>query len=119
MTYSVIGVILNILKNKEKESFDLFLNKLTNITDLQIEPFLHVYEIISHFKIDSRLKESLETYKSFIEYMETKRIKKRDRTMSVEEWEATNKDEDLCIICYLNKANRVLIPCKHSKIIIN
>ncbi len=83
MAYSVIGIFLNISENKNNPKYDQFIQKVSNIPDLNIEPFLNLYKVISSLKIENSLREGIERYKNFIENCLANRQIKRERGMSV------------------------------------
>jgi hypothetical protein len=90
MAFSFIGIFLNIEANRTNPKFKDFIKKLANLPDLDMEPFLHLYTLVSdhadfadYAKSDPSLIEGLAKYKEIIEYFIVNREKKRERTMSV------------------------------------
>jgi hypothetical protein len=83
MAFSIIGIFLNIESNRNNPKFKDFIKKLANLPDLDMEPFLNLYTIVSDSDFHPLLKEGVEKYKEIIEFFTANREKKRDRTMSV------------------------------------
>jgi predicted Zn-dependent protease len=80
LSYSIIGVFLNLNENIKNPNFELFINSLSNITDL--EPFYELYNFIMGLA-DDNIKSCLNVYKSTLELIENKRTTKRKRFMNV------------------------------------
>lgn len=83
MAYSVIGIFLNINENKTNPKYTEFITKLVNLSDLDLEPFIYLYNVILPFNTNTQLKEGIENYKTIIDYFHSQKLVKRDRTMSV------------------------------------
>ena len=85
MAYSTIGVFLNIDNQKTNPNYSQFIQKISNITDLDLEPFHHILEIILSIKeVSSDIKEQIKRYDDFITELNQQKVnKKKDRTMSV------------------------------------
>jgi len=80
---SVLGIFININKNKENENYKSFILKLSNLSDFHVEPYLNLCEYIKSKSIDKDIEEEAQTFKNMIDLLYTSREKKRDRTMSV------------------------------------
>ena len=85
MAYSIIGIILNIEVSKDNPKFQEFINKVSNLSDLHMEPFEDLYNIVIDLnpKMDNKLKDGLKKYFSIIEFFLSNKEKKRERKMSV------------------------------------
>jgi hypothetical protein len=84
MAYSVVGIFINIVKNKENKRFDQFIKRFSNLSDLQMEPFFNLYERITNLSLEGEnLKSSFERFKEVLEFIQSNCAKRRDRTMSV------------------------------------
>jgi hypothetical protein len=83
MAYSIIGIFLNIQSNKDNPKFQVFIKKLANLADLDMQPFLELHALVSEMNVDSKLKEGIDKYKSIVEYFIANTERKRERTMSV------------------------------------
>jgi len=91
--------------------------KISNISDFDCEPFYNLLTIIRSKELDKDIKIYVDEYGTLLEYFMSMREKKRERTMSTEEWEETNKD-GVCIICYATQSDMILKPCGHSNLFI-
>ena len=108
---------MNIQKNSNTEGYLPFVKRISNLSDFDSEPFFNLLDIIKSKELDKDLKIYIDEFSDILEYFLKMREKKRERTMSTEEWEETNNDENICIICYANQSDMVLKPCGHSKYI--
>lgn len=105
---------MNIQKNSNTENYSVFLKKISNLSDFDSDPFINFIKIIrSKWIMDLSLKIYIDEFSNFLEYLISLREKKRERTMSTEEWEETNK-EGTCIICYAAQSDMVMRPCGHG-----
>lgn len=115
LAYSVIGVMLNIGKNKDLQNFNEIISKLVSQADFDVEPF---YNVLKYVKKNDQIEQGLQNYKDFIDFMSSLKLTKVEKKMSEAEWEEKVNREDICIICYVNVTDRVMLPCKHGKIIV-
>jgi hypothetical protein len=105
--YPIIGIIINIhyLADKKTEA----LKKLFIDSDLDVSSLINVLNFVKKNNIDS----SLNKYKMIIdEYISAKGI--FCKTMSDKEWKNLEENDNICIICYSNEVNTLLVPCGHS-----
>jgi hypothetical protein len=112
LAYSVIGIFLNLNENKDNPKYGEFINTLISQNDFDVEPFMNVIETAKLEEGDILIKAN--TFKDIIGYLSSIKLTKASKKMSEEEWEKTNKNENICILCYSNDTNRILIPCKHG-----
>jgi hypothetical protein len=109
---SVLGMFLNIKEYQNNPTFSEFSNKLSSLSDFDPEPFLNV---LNYTKEDKEYTQYYEKFKEIIELFKGLKSKKCEKKMTEEEWEATQRREFVCIICYVNEMDRMLIPCRHGK----
>jgi len=80
----IVGLFNNILKSSNFENYNNFLSKVANLSDLDLDTFSYIYEILKSQNILIDQDEiALENYREFIEYLSHLVIKKSDRKMSV------------------------------------
>ena len=80
----IIGLFINITKSLNYDNYNTFLNKLANLSDLDLDPFIDIYELIKSQNIlKDKEVESLELYREFIEKLSGLIKRKSDRKMSV------------------------------------
>ncbi len=80
---SVLGIFININKNKNLENYKNFILKLSNLSDFHVEPYLNLSEYIKNNNLNKDIEEEAKLYKEIIDILYNSREKKRDRTMSV------------------------------------
>lgn len=112
MANSVIGIFLNLDKNKNFSNFSEFVNKLVSQADFDVEPFLNV---LTYVKSEENTKAGIEAYRSIIYGISSLKVNKVEKVMSEKEWEDKMQNMFICIICYVNEMNKVLVPCGHGK----
>ncbi len=110
--YSIIGIFLKINSNKDNINYNNFINKFSNISDLEFDSFLNLVDIM---KIEILIpipekKIGLNTYNDFILNLINLR---KNIGFTNEEIDKFIEKGILCIICYNKIANIKLIPCKH------
>lgn len=80
----IVGLFVNISKSLNYENYNIFLSKVANLSDLDLDPFFDVYD---YLKVKNILKEddaiTLEYYGEFINKLSGLIKKKSDRKMSV------------------------------------
>jgi len=111
MAYSTIGKFINLNENKNMQNYENFIIKLVSPAEFDVEPF---YKILYYLKETLNLNEKekyIQVIDSISKYKSTKEAKKK---MSEAEWEETVNKENVCIICYANDSDRILIPCHHG-----
>ena len=81
--HSVLGIFINIDKNKSLDNFKSFIIKLSNLSDFHVEPFLNLYELIKSKNFDKDIEEEVKIFKDLLDTLINYREKKRERTMSV------------------------------------
>lgn len=81
--HSVLGIFINIDKNKSLDNFKSFIIKLSNLSDFHVEPFLNLYELIKSKNFDKDIEEEVKIFKDLLDTLINHREKKRERTMSV------------------------------------
>ena len=80
----IIGLFLNITKSLNYENYNNFLSKIANLSDLDLDPFLDIYELIKSKNILSEQDLiTLERYKQIIDQLTSLIKRKSDRKMSV------------------------------------
>jgi hypothetical protein len=117
LVMSSVGVMLNAFPNKEDENVSEFVNKLVSLSDFDVLPF---YNTLKHLDLhkgstEPAFEDSIKTFKGILDFLAAKKSKKVEKKMTEQEWEETMKKENICIICYVNESDRVLLPCRHSK----
>jgi hypothetical protein len=83
MAYSVIGIFLKLADNQHNPKFHEFSQKISNLPDLFMGPFLNLHAIVINQNFDKELLFGIERYKETVELFESQRLHKRDRKMSV------------------------------------
>lgn len=111
-----MGLFLNIQKNSNTENYLPFVKKISNLSDFDCDPFFNLLNIIREKEFDKDIKIYVDEFGKMLEFFITMREKKRERTMSTEEWEETNNNENICIICYANQSDMVMKPCGHCNL---
>jgi len=77
-------LFINISKSENNENYLTFLSKVANLSDLDLDPFFDVYEVLKTQNIlNDQDAISLEVYKELIEKLAGLVKKKSDRKMSV------------------------------------
>jgi hypothetical protein len=80
----IVGLFVNITKSLNFENYNTFLSKVANLSDLDLDPFIDIYDLI---KSQNILKDQaaidLENYKELIDKLMTLVKRKSDRKMSV------------------------------------
>lgn len=83
--FPIVGLFINIGKSVKHENYNNFIVKVANLSDLDTDPFLDIYEML---KAENSLKDEnavlLENFKEIIEIINGKIKKKSDRKMSVD-----------------------------------
>ena len=110
--YSIIGIFLKINLYKNNDGYNNFIDKFSNISDLEFDSFLNLFEIMKNeilIPIPEK-KIGLNEFKDFI--LNLKKLRK-NIGFTNEEIDKFIEKGILCIICYNKIANIKLIPCKH------
>ncbi len=80
----IIGLFINITKSLNCDNYNNFLSKIANLSDLDLDPFLEIYELVNNQNYLSQQDLlNLESYKQFIDKLITLIKRKSDRKMSV------------------------------------
>lgn len=80
----IIGLFLNITKSLNYDNYNNFLSKIANLSDLDLDPFLEIYDLVKNQNCLSQQDLlNLESYKMIIDKMITLIKRKSDRKMSV------------------------------------
>lgn len=80
----IIGLFLNITKSLNYENYNTFLSKIANLSDLDLDPFLEIYELIKNQKLlNEEEAKMLESFKEIIDQLVSLIKRKSDRKMSV------------------------------------
>jgi hypothetical protein len=111
LAYTVIGIFLNLNDNKDNPKYSEFINTLVKQSDFDVEPFKNVFDTAKLQRGDAHF---VEKFREIIVHLSSIKLTKATKKMSEEEWEKTNQNENICILCYSNDTNRILIPCKHG-----
>lgn len=112
--YPIIGIILNIhsqIDNKKEMLKKLFID-----SDLDVPSLLVALNYINKNKI-SNIDTSMSKYRQILEGYINEKGTTYSRTMSDKEWKELESNDKICIICYSNEVNTILVPCGHSKFI--
>ena len=108
--YSIIGIFLKINSNKDNINYNNFIDKFSNISDLEFDSFLYLVEIMKNEIFIPEKKTGLNEFNDFI--LNLKKLRK-NIGFTNEEIDKFIEKGILCIICYNKIANIKLIPCKH------
>jgi hypothetical protein len=80
----IIGLFLNISKSLNYENYNNFLSKIANLSDLDLDPFLEIYELVNNQNYLSQQDLlNLESYKMILDKLISLIKRKSDRKMSV------------------------------------
>lgn len=80
----IIGLFLNITKSLNYDNYNNFLSKVANLSDLDLDPFLEIYELIKNLNyLTYQDTINLENYKIIIDKLISLIKRKSDRKMSV------------------------------------
>ena len=59
------------------------MQKFSNLSDLHLDPFYELYNIVSSINQDQSLKTSIDFYKTILDSIQSRCVRKRERNMSV------------------------------------
>lgn len=115
---AIVGIFTAINRSKYKEDFD---EKISSIDEIHIIPFIDLEKKIKNileFSSKSQKFENEKIAKEILEYNDIlyrMKQKKEEYQKQVKMLPAQDKmdEEDLCILCYNNIADKMIIPCKH------
>ena len=80
----IVGLFINISKSFNIENYNNFLTKVANLSDLDLDPFFDIYDLLKAQNILNEQDEIiLENYKEFIGKLSSMILRKSDRKMSV------------------------------------
>jgi hypothetical protein len=105
--YPIIGIILNIHYPADKKTE--VLKKLFIDSDLDVSSLLNALNFIKKNNRESSLKKYKNILNKYI-------LLKGNicKLMSENEWKELEANDKICIICYSNEVNTILVPCGHS-----
>ena len=108
---SIMSIILNLNEYNQKTNNNKFLTKFIIESDLDMIPLECVINYVNDKGLINRYNLIIENYKSF-------KKPKINEIISNSEYKARVNKENLCIICYSDDINALLLPCKHGNLFI-
>jgi hypothetical protein len=111
--HPIIGIIINV-HNKLDQNTEM-LKRLFIDSDLDVSSLFNVLSYIKKENFDNPI---INKYKLIVESYISAKGKNYSKTMSDKEWKELEANDKICIICYSNEINTILVPCGHRKFLL-